>query len=229
MSEAAVQVFIPAGATTDMELGLVRITEAIHALSPDDVAHGCLGGEFGYGAYWSNDVFEMRPYYWGECTCDFEAQYGIPHQDFINTLEHERGCYQVALRAAQLDAGVHYSLESRRDLGYQEIQKREKVIYRRLTRKYGLSKYGCAVHCTCSWDSRLDEWEAAHPAPQHAESCEVDKPNFLHRPSGLRIEWYKWIGRSMEMNFEPTPDQWASIEKECLESLGRGKGGRGER
>lgn len=53
-----------------LESGLVSLTEAIAKIDPGAVAHGCLGGEFGYGAEWSNDVFEMHPFDWEpECDC----------------------------------------------------------------------------------------------------------------------------------------------------------------
>ena len=39
------------------------------ARSGVELAGGLLGGEFGYGAEFQNDVFEMHPYFWGECSC----------------------------------------------------------------------------------------------------------------------------------------------------------------
>jgi len=44
--------------------------------------------------------------------------------------------------------------------------------------------------------------------------------NFEHKPSGLKICWYKWIGRSQE--YKPNKsnqDEWNIIFKECIESL----------
>lgn len=44
--------------------------------------------------------------------------------------------------------------------------------------------------------------------------------NFEHKPSGLKICWYKWIGRSQEYKpNKPTQDKWNIIFKECIESL----------
>lgn len=44
--------------------------------------------------------------------------------------------------------------------------------------------------------------------------------NFEHKPSGLKICWYKWIGRSQEYKpNKPTQDEWSIIFKECIESL----------
>ena len=58
------QIFIPKGATTNIELGLVTLTEAISKMNPDLVSQGLLGGRFGYGANYENDVFMMHPYCW---------------------------------------------------------------------------------------------------------------------------------------------------------------------
>ena len=44
--------------------------------------------------------------------------------------------------------------------------------------------------------------------------------NFEHKPSGLKICWYKWIGRSQEYKpNKPNQDEWNIIFKECIESL----------
>jgi hypothetical protein len=41
--------------------------------------------------------------------------------------------------------------------------------------------------CTCSDDTL-----------GHGEHCGFSKPNFLFKPTGFRLEWYKYIGRDME-------------------------------
>lgn len=47
---------------------LVELTRRIAETNADIVAHGLLGGEFGYGANFENETFMMRP----ECWCDEE-------------------------------------------------------------------------------------------------------------------------------------------------------------
>ena len=44
-------------------------------------------------------------------------------------------------------------------------------------------------------------------------------PNFWHFKSGLRIWWYKTIGRSMEANRSCTEGEWSAIFQKCKESL----------
>lgn len=42
-------------------------------------------------------------------------------------------------------------------------------------------------------------------------------PNFWHKPSGLRVWWYKYIGRGMETH--ALPDDLAPILAECLADI----------
>jgi hypothetical protein len=46
-------------------------------------------------------------------------------------------------------------------------------------------------------------------------------PNFLHRPSGMKVWWYKYIGR--DMRFESVGN-WPAILAECLADI-KTKGG----
>ena len=40
--------------------------------------------------------------------------------------------------------------------------------------------------------------------------------NFLHKPSGSRVEWYKYIGRGMEIELHA---DWRSVFADCVASL----------
>lgn len=55
-----------------------------------------------------------------------------------------------------------------------------------------------------------------------SEDCpwcgETNAPNFLHKPSGSIIHWYKYIGRGMEVKLKAP---WKNIEKECIASLAK--------
>jgi hypothetical protein len=46
---------------------------------------------------------------------------------------------------------------------------------------------------------------------------ESEEPNFLHKPSGLEVRWYKWAGRGTSTN-NPEADMPAVV-KECAASL----------
>ena len=51
---------------------LYELSEILAEIDPSEQRHGFLGGEFGYGQEFKNDVFEMHPYWWGDCTCGQE-------------------------------------------------------------------------------------------------------------------------------------------------------------
>lgn len=53
----------------------------------------------------------------------------------------------------------------------------------------------------------------------HASDCEMILPQFHHFESGLKVEWYKRVGRSTESNQSVKPIDWYKIVIECLESV----------
>lgn len=128
-----VQIILPpiADETDVLELSLVTLTEAINWVAPKAVAHGVLGGEFGYGARYENEVFVMRPQWWGDCTCGEE--------------------------------------------------------------------------------------ETENP---HKPTCAFELPNFVHKASGLTVNWYKWIGRDTTVD-NPNGVDIAAVMRECVESVGK--------
>jgi hypothetical protein len=211
--QVEVVVITPPVAESKIDQDLVNLTQYIwrkhHAGEP--YGYG-LGGEFGYGVEFDNQVFSMFPFYWGDCTCGFDGieEYDPPHDD---------GCYQVELKAREIEAGVHYSQDSR--LPYDELRALRDTIYDALTEKYGLSRFGCAVHCTCTRKRRWQEWfDANKLGPDgHASDCLLVVPNFLHKPSGLRIDWYKWIGRDTKTSRPVSPAEWRAIFDECVASV----------
>ncbi len=109
--------------------GLRFLTRAIQ-VSGADISSGCLGGEFGYGADFVNEVFSMFPYYWGDCACP-------------------------------------------------------------------------------------SSWETG----DHLEGCPELKPNFEHKKSGLTVDWYKYIGRGMDID-NPNNADWTKVLAECINSIG---------
>lgn len=77
-----VVVITPPVASTDEEMDLVNLTEFIHKTKFPGEPYGFgLGGPYGYGIEFENDVFEMHPFWWGDCTCGVESQDdGRPHE-----------------------------------------------------------------------------------------------------------------------------------------------------
>lgn len=51
---------------------------------------------------------------------------------------------------------------------------------------------------------------------RHTDGC---PPNFEHYPSGLKINFYKHIGRGMSSNRPFDPEQWKLVLWDCLRSI----------
>ena len=47
--------------------------------------------------------------------------------------------------------------------------------------------------------------------------------HFWHKPSGLKIEWYKYPLRGFEVNMEITDDQFLDVLRDCTNSMEDGK------
>lgn len=94
---------------------LVAITKAIDERDPESVAHGFLGGEHGYGAHWNTAVFEMRPYYWGECDCGSDER----SERWHTKNPHADDCWQTERdrRWAAYDAKVGWDAIDRAAFG----------------------------------------------------------------------------------------------------------------
>jgi len=222
MSRPIVQIVTPPVAGSDIDMDLVNLTRWLtESAAVERYAGGILGGEWGYGVEFENEVFSMFPFCWGECECGWD----VIGADIAEE-PHDAACYQADLAARFEADGLGYDRETwaprSPNLSYDERRAREDRVYRDLTTKYGLSMAGCAVHCTCTHPGQYQtRFEAAKLGPEgHAGDCPTIRANFLHKPSGLRIDWYKWIGRDMEFRpAEPDPATWRSIFEEVIASV----------
>ena len=178
--------------------GLYDLSEFLARRAPDRQHHGMLGGEYGYGQEFQNDVFEMFPFFWGDCGCGHEDAEGA----WADAHPHADSCYQCELERRTDAAGD----------GSPGVSS----IANLLAEEWGLPELGCAVHCTCGRDAVYAAWLAEHA---HDPRCGVARPNFAHVGSGLRVSWYKYIGRSMTCNQPVTKQAWATILEECRASV----------
>jgi len=180
---------------------LYALSERLGRLDPANQAHGLLGGEWGYGQEFSNEVFEMHPYWWGGCTCGFEALDCRWSEDHPHTPQ----CFQS-----------RYLLEDERlsldDVDFDERHAR--MIAWAKANGYPEAPYGMAVHCDCGMDWAYQQWRKEH---DHAADCREVIPNF--KCGDLEIRWYKYLGRGMSVNREVTRAEWKEIFRRCFASL----------
>lgn len=207
--------FGPGASDDALSIGLRMLTHQLMKRTPEQ-DHGCglLGGAFGYGVRFENDVFVMRPFYWGDCDC------GLSEREtwWNERNHHDASCYQVALSAAKKAAGLSYIDHAQHtfvDQNEPYDPKAREAIYDRLCKEYGLPDKGAAVHCTCGYEQR---WITYISDNGHRSNCSVVLPNFVHRPSGLAVEWYKYIGRDNEVTGGGDVTLEA-VFRDCLRSI----------
>jgi hypothetical protein len=187
-----------------------------------------------YGVKFENETFSTYPDYQDEkCTCGYESKefYG-GHKYSCYDKEVDRELLRVGWKQQYSGSWFNYGefflelvapnadadgFPSNRD---KEIRD---SIRERLCAKHGLAyPQGCAIHCTCGRMDRLAIWEESIGYPGgHKPECDLERPNFLFKPTGLRIEWYKYPLRDAYSNQEITVDEFKKNIAQCIKSLGK--------
>lgn len=75
-----------------------------------------------------------------------------------------------------------------------------------------------------AWLAEYDRSGNARRSTRKDESLACDyclgervlAPNFLHKPSGTTVHWYKYIGRGMRVDLRA---DWRAVLRECVDSL----------
>lgn len=105
-----IQIITPpvANESDALDAGLVALTEAISKRDADLVAHGFLGGDFGYGAQFENEVFMMHPFCWCEqVDCLWCTIWLSNETDCSEEEAHAHRDKQIAQLAPIYGEGVH--------------------------------------------------------------------------------------------------------------------------
>lgn len=189
----------------------LRMLTRVVAQHLGEEIHGGLGGDDGYGVPFSNDTFQLHPYCWCEgegcpwcvgCTC--------PEDAYLYFVDGR----QVKGREDQMD---FYS---------REVYHRSYAEHQALPPK---ERYGCEIFADGNevnrrrTTSKVPEKECAFclgTGPRdHGEEPGRQAPNFWHKPSGVKVWWYEWIGRSMTLGAPPNAPSWEAILSDCFDSL----------
>lgn len=184
-----VQIVLPERVMDALAEGLCGLTETISKKDPEIVAHGFLGGSFGYGAKYENDVFAMHPFCWceqedclwcGGCDCPEDSFHffvdGV-ETDYRGWMDfYMRGVY--GMTDAELEAkGTRYW-----DIRPNDYERKSEQFNRRRTQRHDP---------VCDYCTGSGIWS------EHGAEPGRGAPNFWHKPSGLKVWWYKYIGRDM--------------------------------
>lgn len=196
----------------------------------------------GYGHHdgpewvFENDVFRVQPYYWGDCTCGYEQR----EDAWSEANAHRSHCYQERKKSLplnryrpQIDAAVEernkHDWRTDAERGAQaevdrlsdlERKHRDRLL-RGLCKELGIpwdGGRGCMVHCTCDYQER---WAAFLAENAHASDCPIVTPNFLHKPTGFRLDWYKYALRDSYSSAPLTRKLMRSMWADCFTSLSR--------
>lgn len=195
-----------------------------------------------YGVEFENNIFSVFPYYDGDCTCGYDEKY----YQWEAENEHRATCYQVALESAmrewlkehpepraqmynaavgEIESGVTFISfkPARRSSAkmwrewYSKKRKFENKTYDSLCAKFGVGRErGAMGHCTCDYK---DRWHKFLKENSHDKNCPVVKPNFLFKPTGFSIKWYKYPLRDSYMSQFITLGEFRKIISECVDSL----------
>ncbi len=200
MSDVEIQIVLPATTETVVERGLRLLTWLLNRRGLAEAGHGILGGYWGYGANYENAVFMFHRYCWceredcpwcGGCICPGESYDYVVDGKEVTAPEWD-DAFQEAVRGLKTGSPAWYKAAD-------AINARRKTIHTPVC-DFCLGKGVFATH-------------GAEPGR--------GAPHFWHKPSGLKIWWYKYIGRDMEYNREVTGEEWRAILRECVKSLSK--------
>jgi hypothetical protein len=203
-----VTIILPERSEDALSEGLRLLTEHLVKLDKGDGGDG-LGGKGGYGVEFENDTFMMHPFCWceqedcpwcGGCSCPDDA-----HHYYVD--------------------GVETDFQGWMD------------FYMRLV--YGMTEGEMKARGIRRWDPQFrfqpEKANAANArrSESHEPMCDYCQgkgifagngalpgrgaPNFWYKPTGFRVWWYKWIGRSMEEDGEI--DGIADMIRACMQSV----------
>ena len=188
----------------------VFFDEFIYEINAD--AYGCIDGKCEY----ENDTFKLKSYDWdSECTCGLE--------DLIDKWwegkEHKDDCYQKLVDKELIEKGWTVStiwLDKPKNMSYEKADKIERNIRKKYCKMFNLPfPNGCAIHCTCGLDESYKKWVKNK---EHKSDCRLIQPNFLYKPTGFQIMWYKYALRDSYMNQNINLDEFKVILKDCVRS-----------
>lgn len=127
---------------------------------------------------YEDDEFYLQEYWWGDCTCGLSDLL----DNTVYLVEHDESCPKTLARrdweAALMKPGKSSSQ-------YYDRYKSAK--------------------CTCGFIDRykekLEELKSRWGEDlRHKDDCMLERPNFWHKPTGLKLMWYKYPLRSAYSN-----------------------------
>jgi hypothetical protein len=154
-----------------------------------------------------NEVFAIRSYYWGDCTCGFEQK----DWQWSEDNKHKPECYQTDYKNIPEKIRNGFLSKAQRAA-------HDKAI-KAVCEKHGIpwdGGRGCAVHCNCCYQTDYEKWRGEN---DHDKKCPIVLPNFEHKTSGFWIKWYKYPLRDSYASREIEIVELRKIVDDCIRSL----------
>lgn len=196
-----VKIVLPEGACGNYDATEKQICEYLRLLTrtlikdtEEENAFG-LGGQYNYGANFENDVFLFHKFCWCEKPdCPWCAGCTCPE-----SVDH----YFIEGKEVLFDEWIKYyedKVPPVSDKNWCKIS--DEVNKHRTMRHDGVCDY-------CLGKGMFEKF-----ALKPSQSA----PNLWHKQSGLKVWWYKWIGRDMKVE-NPHNVNVKNVFKECLKSV----------
>lgn len=201
-----IELVVPERAGNLIENDLVKLTQTLVENGHAEYMGGLLGGLYGYGANFKNDVFMMHSYCWcDEDDCPWCMGCDCPEDAYTYLVDDKRVTLEEWSTFFNQYCGPYPGPNA---------SKEEQDRWSRLADEAN-SRRDIIHNPTCDYcTGRAGTEYGAEPGRA--------APNFwYYGKSGqeVKIWWYKWIGRGMEYNRTVDTEEWLSIFKECLDSL----------
>jgi len=174
----------------------------------------CLLAELGW-AEGDDDIsiagVEVRPYWWGDCTCGYdklEAEWDANHP-------HSPDCFHIRYMAEEEAQEKQWHKQGVSDAWDAVFSH---MIHWSWENGYKDAPYGMAAYCDCPRSEEWRKWASTH---WHSPDCELAKPNFKFGEAEIR--WYKHVGRGMSTNVDWDEAKWREWFADCFMAINAAK------
>jgi hypothetical protein len=164
-------------------------------------------GKLSFYDKFENDVFAIFPYWWGDCTCGYDEL----EDKWSEQHKHTPECFITRLQEFEEELKTEYT-------PYVDPEFIDLVSTWAKENGYSPGWEGSAVHCDCGLIDKWNSWSSKH---DHDPSCPIVRPNFLYKPTGFAIKWYKYPLRDSYSNIKISYRELRKIVQHCLDSLGK--------
>lgn len=208
LDEDELEIHLPEGAlypNSEIASDLAYLTRVLVEQHGCDHFGGALGGEWGYGTDFENETFRINHFCWCESgDCPQCVGCSCPESAFHYFVDGVEVDFDEWLGVYDREVGRWEPGMSEAEM--LEMERRGEEVNKRREQRHDPECPFCLT---------------GGAAAAHGGSAGMSAPNFWHKPSGIKVWWYKWLGRSMTT--EGPAEQWRSAFEDTLRSIGADK------